>query len=47
MSNEITFYEKIDNPLEAIKTLGDYIAKSGLFSCNKPEQGLLWQWLVW
>jgi len=41
MSNEITFYEKIDNPLEAIKTLGDYIAKSGLFSCNKPEQGAI------
>ena len=33
------FYDKINNPMEAIKTMGDWIAHSGMFGCVKPEQG--------
>jgi len=33
------FYDKINNPMEAIKTMGDWIAHSGMFGCSKPEQG--------
>lgn len=51
MSNEITpaaspennlgieLYEKMDNPLEAVKALGASIFKSGMFGCTKQEQG--------
>ncbi len=35
------FYQSINrsNPMEAIKTMGDWIAHSGMFGCVKPEQG--------
>lgn len=33
------FYDKINNPMDAIKTMGDWIAHSGMFGCVKPEQG--------
>jgi hypothetical protein len=33
------FYDKINNPMEAIKTMGEWIAHSGMFGCVKPEQG--------
>lgn len=49
MSNEITIqpsgvqtlevYDRITNPMEAIKALGQSIFKSGLFGCDRPEQG--------
>jgi hypothetical protein len=47
MSNEITpvplgeiqVYDRITDPLAAIKTLGGAIFKSGIFGLDKPEQG--------
>jgi len=46
MSNEIIttnssveVYDRITNPMEAIKVLGQSIFKSGLFGCDKMEQG--------
>ena len=32
-------YDKIANPLDAIKAIGQSIAQSGLFGCTKQEQG--------
>jgi len=37
--NEITFYDKIDNPMEAIREVGDMLVSSGMFGCEKKEQG--------
>jgi len=34
-----TFYDRINSPLDAVKTMGDWIAHSGMFGCVKPEQG--------
>jgi hypothetical protein len=47
MSNELTpvqmgevqVYDRITDPLTAIKTLGGAIFKSGIFGLDKPEQG--------
>lgn len=39
MSNEIELYSKMQNPLEAIDRLGEMFAKSGMFGCEKVEQG--------
>ena len=42
MSNEMVagnFYDNIDNPMEAMKTIGDVMVKSGMFGCSKMEQG--------
>lgn len=39
MSNEIELYSRLQNPIEAINALGDIFAKSGMFGCDKPEQG--------
>jgi hypothetical protein len=39
--NDITFYEKIENPMEAIEKLGGWLAKSGMFGCEKVEQGIV------
>lgn len=39
MANELTFYDKIENPLEAIEKLGKYFVESGLFGCNQLAQG--------
>jgi len=36
-----TMYDKIDNPIEAIKQMGEWISKSGLFGCEKAEQGMV------
>ena len=33
------FYNKITNPIDAVKTMGEWIAHSGMFGCVKPEQG--------
>jgi hypothetical protein len=33
------FYEQACTSLDAVKTLGDWIAHSGMFGCVKPEQG--------
>jgi hypothetical protein len=37
----ITLYDKIQNPIEAAKELGKIFAKSGMFGCEKEEQGQL------
>jgi hypothetical protein len=36
---EIELYSKLQNPIEAIDKLGDWLAKSGMFGCDKTEQG--------
>ena len=33
------FYDRIDSPMDAVKTMGDWIAHSGMFGATKPEQG--------
>jgi len=38
-SESTTFYDRINSPLDAVKTMGDWIAHSGMFGCVKPEQG--------
>ena len=38
-SEATTFYDRINSPLDAVKTMGDWIAHSGMFGCVKPEQG--------
>jgi hypothetical protein len=38
---EITLYDKIDDPLAAVERLGRVFAKSGMFGCEKEEQGQL------
>lgn len=38
-SEATTFYDRINSPLDAVKTMGDWIAHSGMFGCTKPEQG--------
>jgi len=39
MSNEITFYDNIKEPMEAIEKIGNYLVSSGMFGCDKKEQG--------
>lgn len=36
---EIELYEKMTNPLDAIVQIGRMFAKSGMFGCEKEEQG--------
>lgn len=36
---EIELYSKLNNPLEAIDRIGDFFARSGMFGCDRPEQG--------
>lgn len=36
--NEITLYDKLD-PLDAIDRMGEFFAKSGMFGCERVEQG--------
>ena len=33
------FYDRIESPMDAVKTMGDWISHSGMFGCVKPEQG--------
>jgi hypothetical protein len=40
-SNSIGIYNKISDPIEAIKVMGAMIAESGMFGCNKHEQGMV------
>ena len=39
--NEVTLFDNIQNPIEAIEKMGQWISKSGLFSCDKLEQGMV------
>lgn len=38
---EIQLYEKMQNPLEGIRAIGEMFAKSGMFGCEKVEQGMV------
>jgi hypothetical protein len=40
-ANSIGIYNKISDPIEAIKVMGSMIAESGMFGCNKHEQGMV------
>ncbi len=40
-TNEVTLYDKINDPIVAIEKLGEWISKSGLFGCEKVEQGMV------
>jgi hypothetical protein len=37
----IGIYNKINDPIEAIKVMGSMIAESGMFGCQKHEQGMV------
>lgn len=39
MSNEIELYAKINDPISAAAQLGEWFAKSGMFGCERIEQG--------
>lgn len=39
MSNELTVYEKISDPIAAVTQLGEMFTRSGMFGCQKIEQG--------
>lgn len=39
MSTELAFYGKINDPINAVEKLGAWFARSGMFGCDKPEQG--------
>ena len=39
MSNEIQLYTKLQDPIGAIKAIGQMFAKSCMFGCDRPEQG--------
>lgn len=44
MQNETqltTMYDKISDPMAAISQMGEWISKSGLFGCEKVEQGMV------
>jgi hypothetical protein len=36
---EIELYSKLQNPIEAIDRIGEFFAKSGMFGCERMEQG--------
>jgi len=38
-NNALTVYDRFTDPLDAIEKLGDTFAKSGMFGCEKTEQG--------
>lgn len=44
MSQEIDLYNNLQNPIAAIETLGAIFAKSGMFGCEKVEQGQVLAW---
>lgn len=37
--NPVSFFDSCNDPLGAVEKLGDWMAKSGLFGCEKAEQG--------
>src|SRR5688572_28029678 len=41
MTQEIELYSKIQNPVEAIERIGSFLAKSGMFGCERTEQGMV------
>jgi hypothetical protein len=41
MTQDIELYSKIQNPVEAIERIGSFLAKSGMFGCERTEQGMV------
>src|SRR6059058_4038721 len=41
MTQEIELYSKIQNPVEAIEKIGTFLAQSGMFGCERREQGMV------
>lgn len=41
MSNEVTVYERVDNPLEFAREMGKAMALSGIFGCRNEQQGIV------
>lgn len=41
MKNEIELYSRIVNPMDAIAQVGTFFAKSGMFGCERVEQGMV------
>lgn len=39
MSTELSIYEKISDPIQAVTQLGEMFTRSGMFGCQKIEQG--------
>jgi hypothetical protein len=37
----LTVFDKIENPIEACQKMGEWISKSGMFGCEKIEQGMV------
>lgn len=42
--NELSVYERIADPLAAVREMGEAIAKSRLFGCESLEQGKVFAW---
>ena len=40
-ATNVTMYDKISDPMDAIAKMGEWISKSGLFGCDKIEQGMV------
>jgi hypothetical protein len=38
---QVELYSKLQNPIEAIEKIGTFFAKSGMFGCEKIEQGMV------
>lgn len=39
MKQDIALYSQLANPIEAIDRIGEMFARSGMFGCDRPEQG--------
>lgn len=39
MSEALALYDRIENPLDAVERMGNFLAVSGMFGCDKKEQG--------
>jgi hypothetical protein len=42
--NELSVYERVRDPLEAVREMGNAIAKSRMFGCESVEQGMVFAW---
>lgn len=37
----VGFYDRFTDPIQAVERLGEWFSKSGMYSCNKVEQGMV------
>lgn len=44
MTTELSVYDRIDNPVQAMEFLGNAIAESGIFGCSNKQQGIVLAW---